>query len=89
MNDLSFLRRVDLGDLDAFVVEEDLHLIEQELVRIRIRNVEPEVVNELFFVSSATRPSSLYRSPLRSFDRARSGSGPRQAAHFSDHTART
>jgi hypothetical protein len=27
-----FLRRVDLRDLDSFVKEEDVHLIEQELV---------------------------------------------------------
>ena len=32
MDDLSFLRRVDLGDLYTFVVEKDLHLIKQELV---------------------------------------------------------
>ena len=48
MNDLAFLRRVDLRDLDAFVVEEDVHLIKQELVRVRIRDVEPEMVDELF-----------------------------------------
>lgn len=54
MNDLSFLRRVDLCDLDAFIVEEDLHLIEKELMRVGIRNVEPEVVDQLF----------LFRLPL-------------------------
>ena len=36
VNDLSFLRRIDLRDLDAFVIEEDIHLIEQELMRVRI-----------------------------------------------------
>ena len=36
VDDLSFLRRVDLCDLDAFVVEKDLHLVKQELVRVGI-----------------------------------------------------
>jgi hypothetical protein len=36
MHDLSFLRCIDLGDLDTFVIEKDLHLIEQELVRVGI-----------------------------------------------------
>jgi hypothetical protein len=32
----SFLRRVDLCYLDTFVIEKDLHIVEQELVRIGI-----------------------------------------------------
>ena len=47
MTDLSFLRRVDLRELDAFVVEKDLHLIEQKLVRIGIRNIKSEMIYEL------------------------------------------
>ena len=47
MTDLSFLRRIDLGEFDAFVIEEDLHLIEQKLVRIRVRNIQPEVIYQL------------------------------------------
>jgi hypothetical protein len=39
MTDLSFLRRIDLCELDTFVEEKDLHLIEEELVRVRIRNI--------------------------------------------------
>ena len=48
--DLSFLRRVDLGQLDAFVVEENVHVVEQELVRIGVRHVEAEVVDELLLL---------------------------------------
>jgi hypothetical protein len=59
MHDLSFLRRVDLRDLDAFVVEKDLHLIEQELVRVGIRNVESEVVDKLFLFRLPLRPAIL------------------------------
>ena len=47
MADLSFLRRVDLRELDTFVVKKDLHLIEQKLVRVRIRNIKPEMIYEL------------------------------------------
>lgn len=47
MNDLPFLRRVDLRELDAFVVEKDLHVVEKELVRVGVRNIKAEVVDEL------------------------------------------
>ena len=57
VNDLAFLRRVNLCDLDAFVVEEDVHLVEQELVRVRIRNVETEVVDQLFLFCLPLRPA--------------------------------
>lgn len=45
--DLAFLRRVDLSQINAFVIEEDLHVIKQELVRIRIRNIEAKVIDQL------------------------------------------
>ena len=32
----AFLRGVDLGQLYAFVVEKDLHVVEEELVRIGV-----------------------------------------------------
>ena len=57
MNDLSFLGRVYLRDLDAFVIEEDLHLVEQKLVRIRIRNIEAEMVDELFLFGLPLSPT--------------------------------
>jgi len=50
VNDLSFLRRVDLCKLDAFVVEKELHVVEQELVRIRVRHVETEMIDELLLL---------------------------------------
>jgi hypothetical protein len=46
----SFLRSIDLCDLNAFVIEKDLHLIEQKLMRIRIRNVESEMVDQLLLL---------------------------------------
>lgn len=45
--DLSFLRRIDLCEIDAFVIEKDLHIIEKELVRIGVGYVQAEVVDEL------------------------------------------
>jgi hypothetical protein len=47
MNDLSFLRCVDLRDVDAFVIEKDVHLIEEELMGVGIGYVEAEVIDEL------------------------------------------
>ena len=47
VNDLSFLRSVDLRKVDTFVVKKDLHVIEQELVRIGIRHVKTEMIDEL------------------------------------------
>ena len=47
MADLSFLRRVDLRELDALIVEKDLHLIEQKLMRIGIRNIQAEMIYQL------------------------------------------
>jgi hypothetical protein len=47
MADLSFLGRVDLRKLDTFVVEKDLHLIEEELVGVGIRNIQPEMIYQL------------------------------------------
>jgi hypothetical protein len=47
VNDLPFLRRIDLGKLDAFVVEEDLHLVEEELMGVWIRDVETKVIDQL------------------------------------------
>ena len=59
VNDLSFLRRIDLCDLDAFVVEKDVHLIEQKLVRVRIGDVEPKVVDQLFLLCLPFGPAIL------------------------------
>lgn len=55
----SFLRRVDLRQLNAFVVEKDLHIVEQELVRIGIRNVQTEVVDKLFLLLLPLGPAIL------------------------------
>jgi hypothetical protein len=44
---LSFLRSVDLRQLDALVIQKDLHIIEKELMRIRIRYVQTEMIDEL------------------------------------------
>ena len=55
MNDLTFLRCVDLCQFDTFVIEKDLHVIEEELVRVGVRNIKAEVVDELL----------LFRLPLR------------------------
>ena len=59
VNDLSFLRSVDLREVDTFVVEKDLHVVEQELVRIGIRHVETEMINELLLFRLPLRPAIL------------------------------
>lgn len=57
--DLAFLRGIDLFELDALVIKKDLHIIEEKLVRIRIRNIESEVVDKLFLLSLPFRPAIL------------------------------
>src|SRR5688500_16816035 len=47
MRDLAFLGRIDLREFDSFVIEENIHLIAEELVRIRIGVVESEVIDQL------------------------------------------
>lgn len=59
MNDLPFLRRVDLRELDAFVVEKDLHVVEKELVRVGVRNIKAEVVDELLLFRLPFSPAIL------------------------------
>ena len=59
MNDLAFLRCVDLCEFDPFVIEKDLHVIEEELVRVGVRNVEAEVVDELLLFRLPFRPAIL------------------------------
>ena len=59
MNDLPFLRRVDLDELDTFVVEKDLHVVEEELVRVRVRNVKAEVIDELLLFRLPFSPAVL------------------------------
>ena len=59
MDDLSFLRSIDLREIDAFVVEEDLHIVEQELVRIGIRHVETEMINKLLLFLLPLYPAIL------------------------------
>ena len=44
---LTFLRCIDLGNLNAFTEKEELHLIEEKLVRIGVRNVDAEMIDEL------------------------------------------
>jgi len=57
--DLAFLRGVDLGEFDPFVVKEDLHVIEQKLVRIRVRDVDAKVVDELVLFLQPLFPATL------------------------------
>lgn len=57
MDDLPFLRRVDLCEFDAFVVEKDLHVVEKELVRVGVRNIEAEVVDELLLFRLPFHPA--------------------------------
>src|SRR5688572_6151095 len=45
--DLSFLRSIYLGEIHAFVVEKDLHVVKKKLVRIGVGNIESEMVNKL------------------------------------------
>ena len=59
MTDLSFLRRIDLRELDTLVVEEDLHLIEEKLVRVGIRNIEPKVIYQLLLFLLPFGPTVL------------------------------
>ncbi len=33
---LTFLRRIDLGQFDPFVVEKDLHLVKEKRMRVRV-----------------------------------------------------
>ncbi len=48
--DRPFFRRIDLRDLDTFIKEEDVHLVEEKLVRVGIRDVEAEMVDQLFLL---------------------------------------
>ncbi len=57
--DLSFLGRVDLGQLDALVVEKDFHVIEKELVRIGVRDIEAEVIDQLFLLLLPFGPAAF------------------------------
>jgi len=59
MTDLSFLRRIDLRELDTLVVEEDLHLIEEKLVRIGVRNIKPKVIYQLLLFLLPLGPAIL------------------------------
>jgi hypothetical protein len=56
---LAFLRRVNLRQFDAFVVEKDLHVIEQELMRVGVGHVEAKVVNKLFLLFLPRGPAIL------------------------------
>ena len=55
----SLFRRIDVRDLNSFVEEEDVHLVEEELVRIWVRNIEAEVVDELFLFLLPLGPAAL------------------------------
>ena len=55
----SFFRSIDVRDLNTFVEEEDVHLVEQELVRIGVRNIEAEVVDELLLFLLPLGPAAF------------------------------
>jgi hypothetical protein len=56
---VAFFGRVDLRQFDAFVVKENLHLVEQKLVRIGIGNIYAEMIDELFLLLQPFRPTFL------------------------------
>ena len=55
----SFFRSIDVRDLNTFVEEEDVHLVEEELVRVGVRNVEAEVVDELLLFLLPLGPAAF------------------------------
>ena len=55
----SLFRRIDVRDLNTFVEEEDVHLVEEELVRIGVRNIEAEVVDELLLFLLPLGPAAF------------------------------
>jgi hypothetical protein len=57
--DRSFLRGVDLRELDAFVVKENLHLVEEKFVRIGVRDVDPEMIDQLVLFLEPFLPAVL------------------------------
>ncbi len=57
--DCPFLRGIDLRQVDAFVVEKDLHIVEKELVRIGVRHIEAEVIDKLFLLLLPLGPAIL------------------------------
>ena len=56
---LAFLRGIDLGDINAFVIKEDLHIIEKKLVRIGVRYVKAEVIDKLLLFLLPFGPAIL------------------------------
>lgn len=48
--DLSFLRSVDISEIDSFIVEKDIHIIEKKLMRIGVGNVQAEMIYQLFLL---------------------------------------
>jgi hypothetical protein len=59
--DLAFLRGIDLGYVNALAEEKCAHLVKQELVRVGIGHVEPEMIDELhlLFCHSAQQSAQI------------------------------
>jgi hypothetical protein len=56
---LAFLRRVDLRQLDAFVKEKNLQIVEQKIVRVRAGNVQAEMIDKLILFLQPFLPAGL------------------------------
>jgi hypothetical protein len=57
--DRAFLRGVYLSHIHALVEKEDLEIIEQEVVRIGIRDIDSEVIYELILLLKPFLPTAL------------------------------
>src|SRR5689334_6102704 len=55
----SFLRRIDLREIDTFVKKKNLQIVEEKIVRVRARYVESEMVDELHLLFLPFGPAVL------------------------------
>lgn len=57
--DRAFFRSVDLRQLDAFVEEKNLQVVEQKIVRVGARNVQAEMIDQLVLLLQPFLPARL------------------------------
>lgn len=57
--DASFFRSVDLGKLDPFVEKKNLQIVEKKVMRVRVRNIESEMIDKLVLLLKPFLPAAL------------------------------
>jgi hypothetical protein len=55
----AFLAGIDLRQFDAFVKEKNFQVVEQKIVRVGIRNVQAEMIDELILFLQPFLPAGL------------------------------